>query len=111
LSGTVQLLLPNIGVWASFAPPGWRVEGGFSGAVAISGTRSAPEWEGSIEAQDLALSSLLEGVNLKNGQLKARFAGNRWTLSNSPWRAVAAARPASWAKVATAPPPRKAAGT
>ena len=77
LSGTVQLLLPNIGVWASFAPPGWRVEGGFSGAVAISGTRSAPEWEGSIEAQDLALSSLLEGVNLKNGQLKARFAGNR----------------------------------
>ncbi len=53
------------------------MEGGFSGAVAISGTRSAPEWEGSIEAQDLALSSLLEGVNLKNGQLKARFAGNR----------------------------------
>lgn len=40
--------------------------------MAISGTRSAPEWEGSIEAQDLALSSLLEGVNLKNGQLKAR---------------------------------------
>lgn len=77
LSGTVQLLLPNIGVWASFAPPGWRVEGGFSGAVAISGTRSAPQWEGQIEAEDLALSSLLDGVNLKNGVLQARFAGNR----------------------------------
>ena len=77
LSGSVQLLLPNIGVWASFAPPGWRVEGNLSGEVLLGGTRSAPTWKGRIEAEALGLSSLLEGVNLKNGQLQAQFAGNR----------------------------------
>jgi translocation and assembly module TamB len=77
LSGSVQLLLPNIGVWASFAPPGWRVEGSIGGDVLLGGTRSAPTWKGRIEADELGLSSLLEGVNLKNGQLRAQFAGNR----------------------------------
>lgn len=77
LSGSVQLLLPNIGVWASFAPPGWRVEGSLSGDVLLGGTRSNPTWKGELRADELAISSLLEGVNLKNGQLLARFAGNR----------------------------------
>lgn len=77
LSGSVQLLLPNIGVWASFAPPGWRVEGNLRGDVLLGGTRSAPTWKGEVRAEELALSSLLEGVNLKNGQLLAHFAGNR----------------------------------
>ena len=77
LSGSVQLLLPNIGVWASFAPPGWRVAGSFGGDVILGGTRSAPTWKGSLQAEDMSIASLLDGVDLKNGQLQARFAGNR----------------------------------
>lgn len=77
LSGSVQLLLPNVGVWASFAPPGWRVAGSFGGDVILGGTRSAPTWKGTLQAEELSLASLLDGVDLKNGQLLARFAGNR----------------------------------
>ncbi len=68
LDGSVQLLLPNIGVWASFAPPGWRIAGSFGGDVMISGTRQAPQWRGTLQADDLSISSLLDGVNLDNGQ-------------------------------------------
>lgn len=77
LSGSVQLLLPNIGVWASFAPPGWRVAGSFGGDVILGGTRSDPTWKGTLQAEELSIASLLDGVDLKNGQLQARFAGNR----------------------------------
>ncbi len=102
---------PTLVSRASFAPPGWRVEGGFSGAVAISGTRSAPEWEGSIEAQDLALSSLLEGVNLKNGQLKARFAGNRLDIEQLTLEGSRSGQARILGQSGNRTAPRKAAGT
>ena len=81
LSGTVKANMPNIGIWALFAPPGWRVGGTLSADVAISGTRSAPQWNGQLNADQLSVQALLEGVDLKDGRLRTRLQGTRLEIT------------------------------
>ena len=77
ISGTLKASLPNIGIWALFAPPGWRVGGTLSADVAIGGTRSAPNWNGQLQADQLSILSLLDGVDLRDGRLRAQLQGTR----------------------------------
>ena len=58
--------MPNIGLWALFAPPGWRVSGSLNADVTLSGTRSAPQWSGVLSADQLSIRSLLDGVDLRS---------------------------------------------
>lgn len=81
ISGNVKASLPNIGIWALFAPPGWRVGGTFNADVAISGTRSAPQWDGQLSADQLGIRSLLDGVDLRDGRLRARLQGTRLDIT------------------------------
>lgn len=81
ISGTIQASMPNIGIWALFAPPGWRVGGTLQADVAISGTRSAPQWDGQLSADQLSVLSLLDGVDLNNGRLRARLQGTRLDIT------------------------------
>jgi translocation and assembly module TamB len=77
LAGRVQAELPRIGVWSVLAPPGWRLRGSVSADVRIAGTRAQPELSGPVNADDLALRSVVDGVALRNGRLRARLAGQR----------------------------------
>lgn len=77
IEGTIQSALPDLGSWAMFVPPGWRIIGSLGSDIRISGTRSDPQWQGELRANNFGISSLLEGVNLKNGHFLARFAGTR----------------------------------
>ncbi|MBF6630844.1 MAG: translocation/assembly module TamB domain-containing protein [Comamonas sp.] len=81
LSGTLKAAMPNIGVWALFAPPGWRVGGTLNADVAISGTRSAPLWNGQLSADQLSVLSLLDGVDMKDGRLRAQLKGTRLDIT------------------------------
>jgi len=81
VSGTIKASMPNIGIWALFAPPGWRVGGTLNADVAISGTRSAPQWDGQLSADQLSVRSLLDGVDLKDGRLRARLQGTRLDIT------------------------------
>lgn len=81
LSGTVKASMPNIGIWALFAPPGWRVGGTLNADVTISGTRSAPQWDGQLSADQLSVRSLLDGVDLRDGRLRARLQGTRLDIT------------------------------
>lgn len=81
LSGNVKASMPNIGIWALFAPPGWRVGGTLNADIAISGIRSAPQWDGQLSADQLSVLSLLDGVDLKNGRLRARLQGTRLDIT------------------------------
>jgi translocation and assembly module TamB len=81
ISGNVQANMPNIGIWALFAPPGWRVGGTLNADVALSGTRSAPQWDGQLSADQLSVRALLEGVDLKDGRLRARLQGTRLDIT------------------------------
>jgi translocation and assembly module TamB len=73
--------LPRIGVWSLLAPPGWRLRGSLGADVAISGTRAAPNLAGDLLANDLALRSVVDGIEFGNGRLRARLDGTRMRIN------------------------------
>ncbi|RYF26467.1 MAG: DUF490 domain-containing protein [Comamonadaceae bacterium] len=77
LTATARAQLPDVGVWSALAPPGWRVKGTLQADVALSGTRAAPRWSGTLGADRMAVRSLLDGVDLQDGRLRATLQGDR----------------------------------
>lgn len=77
LAGRVTARLPNLGVWSMLAPPGWRVAGTLEADAALSGNRAAPRWNGTLGADKLALRALVEGLDLRDGRLRATLTGER----------------------------------
>ena len=77
LRGQVRAELPQISAWSVLAPPGWRLRGSVSADVQVDGTRAAPQLHGSLNAERLALRSVVDGVQLGRGRLRARLDGTR----------------------------------
>jgi translocation and assembly module TamB len=77
IQGNAQARLPQVGVWSMFAPPGWRMSGTLSADATISGTRAKPEWRGNLQADELALRSVVDGFAFTNGVLRATIVGER----------------------------------
>ena len=77
LSGSLRAQLPRLGVWSVLAPPGWRLRGSLAADVAVRGTRADPVLTGTLQADDLALRSVIDGVELQGGRLRARLDGQR----------------------------------
>ncbi|MEJ5125203.1 translocation/assembly module TamB domain-containing protein [Comamonas sp. MYb21] len=82
LSGNVQAQMPDLGIWASFAPPGWRVAGSLAANVQLAGNLQDPRWSGSITADKMRIQSQLDGVDLRNGSLRAQLNGNTLELQS-----------------------------
>ncbi|HEX5738762.1 MAG TPA: translocation/assembly module TamB domain-containing protein, partial [Hydrogenophaga sp.] len=80
VSGTARARLPQVGVWSALAPPGWRVRGTLAADATLSGTRGAPEWRGNLQADDLAVRSVVDGFFFSGGQLRATLEGERITI-------------------------------
>ncbi|WP_372659231.1 translocation/assembly module TamB domain-containing protein, partial [Hydrogenophaga sp.] len=80
LNGSFKAALPQVGVWSALAPPGWRMRGTLQAEASISGTRGAPKWRGSLQAEQLALRSVLDGFEFANGQLRATLEDERITI-------------------------------
>lgn len=81
LNGQLRAQLPRIGVWSLLAPPGWRLRGSLGADVTISGTRAAPNLAGDLQANDLALRSVVDGIEFGNGRLRARLDGTRMRIN------------------------------
>lgn len=77
LNGAVRAQLPRLGVWSLLAPPGWRLRGSLAADVAVAGTRGDPQLTGNLRADDLALRSVVDGVALQDGRMRARLEGRR----------------------------------
>jgi translocation and assembly module TamB len=77
LAGRVQARLPRIGVWSLLAPPGWRLRGSLSADIAVAGTRAEPDLSGPLQADELALRSVVDGIEMRDGRLRAKLAGQR----------------------------------
>ncbi len=80
LNGQFKAQLPRIGVWSLLAPPGWRLRGSLGAAVTVSGTRADPRLAGDLQANDLALRSVVDGIEFGNGRLRARLDGTRMRI-------------------------------
>lgn len=75
LDGTLELEVANLGVWAAWVPPGWRLSGRLHTNAAIGGKFGAPEYTGVIEGRDLGVRNLLQGVNVGPGTVAIRLEG------------------------------------
>ena len=82
LSGQLNARLPRVGAWAWLAPPGWRVEGTLDAQAEFSGTRTRPQWQGRLQADDLSVRSAVEGVEFRQGRLRARLQEQQMVLEN-----------------------------
>ncbi len=80
VQGKLEADLPTLGLWSALAPTGWRVAGKMAVNAQVAGTRAAPDLQGSLRLQDLAMRSVLDGVELQNGQLLAKLHGTRMDL-------------------------------
>ena len=80
LEGRLRAQLPRIGVWSVLAPPGWRLRGSLATDLRISGTKAAPQLAGDLLANDLALRSVVDGIEFGNGRLRARLDGARMLI-------------------------------
>lgn len=80
LAGHLKVQLPPVGVWSLLAPPGWRLRGTLDADAVLSGTRNAPQWRGNLAAQDLAVRSVVDGIDFSNGRLRASLQGQRLSI-------------------------------
>ncbi len=81
LAATLRAELPEVGVWSMLAPPGWRVHGTMSADVRLSGSRAAPQWRGQIAADRFSVRSLIDGVDLQDGRLRATLQGQQLNIT------------------------------
>ncbi len=77
LVGQFKAQLPPVGAWSVLAPPGWRLRGTLDADATLSGTRSRPLWRGQLSAKDLAMRSVVDGIDFSGGTLRARLEGER----------------------------------
>ncbi|MEG0920079.1 MAG: translocation/assembly module TamB domain-containing protein [Comamonas sp.] len=82
LAGAIKAQMPDLGIWASFAPPGWRVAGSLGADLQLSGQLRDPHWAGTISADKMHIQSQLDGIDLRNGSLRARLNRNELALQN-----------------------------
>ena len=78
--GTARAQLPQVGVWSALVPPGWRMSGTLQANAALTGTRGAPQWSGTLQADQLGLRSVVDGFSFSDGQLRATLAGDKITI-------------------------------
>ena len=82
LQATVRARMPQVGVWSLLAPPGWRVRGTVDANLDLAGTRRAPQWSGSLMASEMAVRSVVDGIEFGNGQLRATLQGQRLKIDS-----------------------------
>ena len=75
MQGVLEWRVADLGVWAPFTPPGWRVGGQLRTSAAIGGRFGAPEIEGRMDGSGLAVRNLLQGVDLRDGDLALSLRG------------------------------------
>jgi translocation and assembly module TamB len=69
MEGVLEWQVADMGIWGRFMPPGWRLGGKLRTSAAIGGQFGAPEVRGQMEGQGLALRNLLQGVDVRDGEL------------------------------------------
>ena len=91
IEGSIQARVADIGIWNNWVPPGWRLAGELRTTAAVSGRFGEPQYTGDITGSGLAVRNLLQGVNVSDGQVSIRLAGNvaqveRFTLRGGDGR-------------------------
>ncbi len=75
ISGVVQARVANLGAWGTWVPPGWRLGGSLQTSASFGGRFGDPEITGELRGNALSVRNLLEGVDLKDGEVMVTLKG------------------------------------
>ncbi|MBK9135901.1 MAG: translocation/assembly module TamB domain-containing protein [Betaproteobacteria bacterium] len=75
IEGQIRARVPDIGIWSHWLPPGWRLAGELATTADVGGRFAAPTYTGEISGRQLGVRNLLQGVNVRDGELLVRLAG------------------------------------
>lgn len=73
LQAKVHASLPRVGAWSLVAPVGWRIQGTLDADATLAGTRANPVWKGSLEARDMSVRSVVDGIDFSRGVMRLQF--------------------------------------
>jgi translocation and assembly module TamB len=82
LDGAVRGRVANLGVWGTWVPPGWRLQGQLQTQASFGGSFGAPEVNGELTGRGLGARNILLGVNVHDGEVAVRLDGERATVEN-----------------------------
>ncbi len=80
MQGVLEWQIADLGAWAPFTPAGWRLSGTLRTGAALGGTFGAPEVTGTLSGQRLAVRNLLQGVDVRDGELALSLRGDQATI-------------------------------
>ncbi len=80
VAATIRADLPRVGVWSLLAPPGWRMQGTLDANMSLAGTRANPNWSGTLQARDMAIRSVVDGIDFSQGVLRLKVEGQRMEI-------------------------------
>jgi len=92
IGGSLQIQLPPVDAWSALAPPGWRLRGTMDANISLSGTLDLPEWSGRLQARDLALRSVVDGIDFSQGTLNAKLHGQQIDIENFTLQGASASK-------------------
>ena len=81
LQARLHASLPRVGVWSLVAPVGWRIQGTLEADATLSGTRSKPDWKGSLAARDMAVRSVVDGIDFSQGVMRLQVNGQHLDIA------------------------------
>jgi len=76
MDGVLELQIGDLGVWGPWLPAGWRLTGGMHANAAIGGRFGAPEYEGELSGSGIGVRNVLQGVDVRDGELKIVLLGD-----------------------------------
>ena len=87
MQGVLEWQVADLGAWAPFTPPGWRLGGTLRTGAALGGSFGAPEIVGEMSGSRLALRNLLQGVDVRDGELALSLRGSQATIERFVFKA------------------------
>ncbi len=89
IDGVLELQIADLGVWGPWLPPGWRLGGAMHANASFGGRFGAPEYVGELTGQKLIVRNLLQGVEVRDGDVAIALLGDEARIERFQARAGA----------------------
>lgn len=86
VEGSVELRVAELSNLSPWLPAGWRMGGNLRLSAALAGTRGKPAVSGELVGSELAVRNLLQGVRLRDGEMRVRLAPQQATIERFVFR-------------------------
>lgn len=86
INGKINLTAPDLEAFRHLMPVGQGLKGRLAGEALISGRLGQPQFNGTLNGDNLYYRNQAQGVILDNGTLRSRLSGQRWHIDSLTFR-------------------------